>query len=144
MKNQRKSKKAPNLNSEAKSIQLNISDMEQVNPKVIKLICDDPWFSHIRNGLKPVEGRKNTSKYQDICVGCLINFSNGKENFLASVVEIRSYPNLEAYLTDVTIQMALPGIFSFEEALKVYYQWSTADEIKKHGFLGIFIKPILP
>ncbi len=81
----------------------------------------------------------NTKK---IHTGCLIEFSNGKEKFLASVIEVRSYPTLEAYLNDVTFQMALPGISSFEEAAKVYYQWSTPDEIEKHGFLGIFIKPI--
>jgi ASC-1-like (ASCH) protein len=119
-----------------------IPEMGQGHPAVIKLICDDPWFTYIRNGLKPVEGRKNTPKHQKIQVGCLIDFSNGKESFLASVVEIRSYPTLEAYLNDVTFQKALPGISSFEEAMKVYHQWSTPEEIQKHGFLGIFVKPI--
>ncbi len=141
-KTEKKTKKALNLNPKPTSNPVNISEMEQDNPTVLKLICDDPWFAHIRNGLKPVEGRKNTPKYQKIHMGCFIEFSNGKENFLASVVEIRSYPTLEAYLNDVTFQMALPGISSFEEAVKVYYQWSTPDEIEKHGFLGIFVKPI--
>jgi ASC-1-like (ASCH) protein len=109
---------------------------------VIKLICDDPWFTYIRSGLKPVEGRKNTPKNQTIHTGCLIEFSNGKEIFLASVLEIRSYSTLEAYLNDVTFPMALPGLSSFEEAVKVYHQWSTPDEIEKYGFLGIFVKPI--
>lgn len=111
-------------------------------PTVIQMICDDPWFTHIRNGVKPVEGRKNTPTHQKIQVGCLINFSNGKDSFLATVIEIRSYPSLEAYLTDVTFQLALPGITSFEEAIKVYHQWSTPEEIQKYGFLGIFVKPI--
>lgn len=115
--------------------------MEQNNP-VIEIICNDPWFTHLRNGVKPVEGRKNTPKHQKIHAGCLIEFSNGTEKFLASVIEIRSYPTLEAYLNDVTVQLALPGISSFEEAMNVYYQWSTPDEIEKHGFLGIFIKLI--
>lgn len=108
---------------------------------MIKLICDDPWFTYIQSGLKPVEGRKNSPKYQKIQPGSLIEFSNGKENFLATVVEIRAYLSLEAYLNDVTFQVALPGISSFEEAVKVYHQWSTPAEIKEHGFLAIFIKP---
>ncbi len=141
-KNEKKAKKTLQFNPEHTSIPIDISKKPQENPTVIKLICDDPWFTHIRNGLKPVEGRKNSPKFQNIRVGCLIDFSNGKENFLASIVEIRSYPTLEAYLSDVTIHMALPGISSFEEAVKVYHQWSMPDEIKKYGFLGIFVKPI--
>lgn len=110
-------------------------------PAVVKLMCDDPWFSYIRNGIKPVEGRKNSPKHQKIHVGCLIEFSNGKETFLASVTEIKSYTSLEEYLYDVTFQKALPGVSSFEEAVNVYTQWNTLDEIKKVGFLGIFVNP---
>ena len=107
-----------------------------------KIICDDPWFSHIRRGLKPVEGRKNSPKYQKIKTGDVIDFSNGKDNFMAVVMEIRSYASLEDYLKDVTVQKALPGVTSFEEAINTYLQWNTPNEIREWGFLGIFVKPI--
>lgn len=111
-------------------------------PNIFQLTCDEPWFSFLRKGIKPVEGRKNSPKYQKIKVGDFIDFSNGKENFLALVVEIRAYPTLEDYLKDVTFQKALPGVASFEEAIDIYHQWSTSEEIAKQGFLGIFVKPI--
>lgn len=111
-------------------------------PTIFKMICDEPWFSCIRKGIKPVEGRKNIPRYQKIQVGDFIDFSNGKENFLALVIEIKSYELLEDYLNDVTVQKALPGISSFEEAINIYHQWSTSEEIRKYGFLGIFIKPL--
>ena len=108
--------------------------------EIMNLICDDPWFTYIKNGVKPVEGRKNSPKYQNIRAGCIIDFSNGKDNFLVLVVEVRSYPSLEAYLNDVTFQKALPGVSSFEDAVNVYHEWSTPEEIQKHGFLGIFVE----
>ncbi len=109
---------------------------------VFQIICDEPWFSFIRNGKKQVEGRKNSPKFQKIHVGDLIDFSNGKEIFRAIVTEIRSYTSLEDYLDDVTVQKALPNIASLEDAVKIYHQWSTPEEIQTFGFLGIFVKPV--
>jgi ASC-1-like (ASCH) protein len=119
-------------------------DLETASDKqsVFQLICEEPWFSLIRQGIKPVEGRKNSPKHQKIKINDLIDFSNGKEHFRTIVTEIRSYTSLKDYLNNVTIQKALPYVSSFEEALKIYHQWSTPDEIETHGFLGIFIKPI--
>ena len=111
-------------------------------PHVLQVHCQDPWFSLIKEGIKTVEGRKNTHTYKKLQEGSLINFSNGKESFQAVVTEVRQYPSLEKYLEDVTLEKALPGISSFEEALAIYYQWMTAEEIKQYGFLGIFIKPV--
>ena len=105
--------------------------------------CQDPWFSFIRQGIKPVEGRKNIKIYSEITAGDTINFSNGKETFSAIVTEVRSYVSIEQYLFDVTVEKALPGINTVDEALKIYYQWSTQEQIRKYGFLGIFITPLL-
>jgi ASC-1-like (ASCH) protein len=110
---------------------------------IFNIHCEDPWFSLIRKGIKPVEGRKGTHSYKKIRVGDQINFSNGAESFLADVTEIREYVSLEKYLEDVTIEKALPGIQSLEDALEVYYQWSDQEKIKQYGFLGIFVKPVL-
>ena len=110
-------------------------------PPVFKIHCKDPWFSLIRQGIKTVEGRKNTHTYKRLQEGSLIDFTNGKESFIAVVTEVRQYPTLEAYLEDVTLEKALPGISCLEEALNVYHQWSSPEKINEYGFLGIFIKP---
>jgi len=110
---------------------------------IINLHCKEPWFSHIRNGIKPVEGRKNTHTYKKIRVGDQINFSNGNESFLTTVTEIREYDTIEQYFEDITLEKALPGIQTIEEGLNIYYQWSTEEKIKQYGFLGIFITPVL-
>ena len=105
--------------------------------------CDDPWFTYIRQGIKPVEGRKKTHSYKKIKAGDQINFSNGQESFFANVTEIREYDSIEKYLEDVSLENALPGIKSIEEALNIYYQWSTEEKVRQYGFLGIFITPII-
>lgn len=109
---------------------------------IFNIHCKDPWFSYIRQGVKPVEGRKKTHTYKKIKVGDQIHFINGQESFLADVTEIREYASIEKYFEDVTLEKALPGINSVEEGLNVYYQWSTEQQIRQYGFLGIFVKPI--
>lgn len=124
-------------------IKLKVQIMYSDPSSAFQIHCEDPWFSLIRQGLKSVEGRKNTHSYKKLQVGSFINFSNGKESFMAVVTEVRSYSSLEKYLEDVTVDKALPGIVSLEEALKVYYQWSAPEKINQYGFLGIFIRPIV-
>lgn len=109
---------------------------------MFRLQCDPPWFYLLKSGVKPVEGRKNTPKYQKIQVGDPIEFFWGDESFQAIVTQIRRYDTLEDYLKDVTIQKALPGVASFEDAVRIYLQWSSREEIENLGFLGIFIVPI--
>lgn len=105
-----------------------------------RLHCQEPYFSLIHQGLKCVEGRKNSPKYQMIRQGDRIEFFCGSEAFLTEVVEIRCYPDLVAYLSDVTPQKALPGIQTMDEAVAIYLQWSSEEEIARFGFLGIFVK----
>lgn len=110
--------------------------------KLIDIHCEDPWFSYIRQGIKPVEGRKKTHRYAKIRAGDRINFMNGKEHFLVDVIEVREYPTIEKYLEDVTLEKALPGVKTTKEALDIYYAWSTEENIRQYGFLGIFVRPI--
>jgi len=106
--------------------------------------CLEPWFSHIKEGRKPVEGRKNTPKYQKVSVGDTISFENELGDvFDAEVTAVRKYPNLESYLEGEGVENALPGIESIEEGIAVYLQWSTLEEIEQYGFLGIGVKPVL-
>jgi len=131
---------SPFENEEPKADTLENRQMNSRKQTLFQMVCDEPWFSFIRKGIKPVEGRKNSPKYQKIRVDDLIDFSNGKEHFRVIVTEIRSYASLEEYLNDVTVEKALPNVSSFEDAVKIYHQWSTPDEIQTHGFLGIFVK----
>jgi ASC-1-like (ASCH) protein len=108
----------------------------------------NPWFIYIKYGIKPVEGRKMSPTWHKIKIGDRILMSNSPtdDHFMVIVVDIKYYPSdkyvdpLNAYLLDVGIEKALPGIHTLEDARNIYLQWSTIDEIKQYGFMGIFIK----
>ena len=83
---------------------------------IFNIHCEDPWFFHIRQGIKTVEGRKGTPSYKKIKAGDRINFSNGTDSFIAVVTEIRDYDSIEKYLEDVSLDKALPGIKTIKKA----------------------------
>ncbi len=105
-----------------------------------KLHCQEPWFSLLRDGKKPVEGRKASAAYLKIAIGDQIRFFNGDEFFDCEVVGVNHYQTIEDYLHTETLARALPGVNSLAEGIKIYLQWSTREQIAKHGFLGIQIK----
>lgn len=109
-------------------------------PKTHQLHCQEPWFSLLRSGKKKVEGRKNSAKYHTIAVQDTIEFYCDDERFTCTVTALKMFQSIEDYLHTVTFQAALPGIQSFEEAVRIYQQWNTPEEIEQHGFLAIFIQ----
>ncbi|MBA3815070.1 MAG: ASCH domain-containing protein [Parachlamydiaceae bacterium] len=110
--------------------------------KIHNFHTKEPWFSLIRQGVKTVEGRKATHLFKKIKAGDQILFTNGTEKFMAVVEDVRLYPSVEKYLEETTLEKALPGINTMEEALEIHYLWSAKDNINEFGFLGIFVKPI--
>lgn len=112
-------------------------------PFSLTINCEDPWFSLLEKGEKPVEGRKGQKKYIDLKPGDKVLFKcvGSQKSFLATVIKIECYDSLTDYLKTVTLEKALPGITSFSEGLKIYSQWSSSDEIKVLGFVAIWIKP---
>ena len=111
-------------------------------PKAHTMHCQEPWFSFIQKGVKPVEGRKATPKHLAIQPGDIIEFFCDDRHFLAEVERIERFGSLDDYFHTVGLAKALPGILSLEEGKKIYLQWSTEQEIATFGFLGIFVKPL--
>lgn len=102
-----------------------------------RLHCEDPWFTLIKNGVKPVEGRKNSPKYATWKTGDKLVFALGEQEFVTTITKISKYKTLEDYLEGETLARALPGVLTLEEGVNIYLQWSTREEIEENGFLGI-------
>ena len=105
-----------------------------------RMECDEPWFSLLRNGTKPLTGRKNTLKYQSIRPGDSIELFCGKESFRAKVTDIKKFASVEEYFQTVSLEKALPGIKTLQEGLKIYHTWNSPDEIRQWGFIAIYIQ----
>lgn len=106
------------------------------------LHCQDPWFTHIKEGRKPAEGRKNLPKFRNWEPGDRLLFVLGDQSFETEVVALRRYKSLEDYLTTETLERTLPGAETMVEGIAIYLQWSSKVEIERYGFLAIEVKLI--
>lgn len=109
-----------------------------------------PWFELIRDGKKPVEGRKGTPRWLRIRPGMsgLIINPETREWFSVTCTDVNSYRDIKTYLICEGIERVLPGLLdetqgSYEEAIEcgvqIYSQWWTPAEVEKYGVLAIQI-----
>lgn len=115
--------------------------MREVNSqRTHRMHCTDPWFSLLRAGTKVVEGRIHDAKWAQIRPGDRIEFHLDDQQFLALVVAIRAYPDVERYLEAEGLARALPGVKSLEGGVRVYYQFHTEQEYREAGMLALEVK----
>lgn len=121
--------------------------MEDDIPEVYHMHVTEPWFSHIKEGRKPVEGRKMFGTWSKLKVGDIIHMKNGNDRFDVKVTGLTVYPPsledpLTSYLESEALERALPGVNSLEEGRRIYLQWSTEEEIHQKGMMGIQVEVI--
>lgn len=129
----------PEAEPEAKAAVTRLSEAK--TPRVIH--CSEPWYTHIREGRKPVEGRKASPTWADIAEGDELIFTSAadeEQSFTARVTGVTRYEGpgaLRRYLEGETLARALPGVETLDAGEAVYLQWSTAEEIDRYGMMGI-------
>lgn len=113
-----------------------------------QLEVDDPWWTHLRIGTKTVEGRKRSilrkilklahdAKLDLIdpqkAIGSRVSFClKGRPLcFLARIIAVRSYADLNEYLDGEGLDRTLPGIVTREGAISVYNGCFTAEQISE-------------
>lgn len=122
-------------------------------PRETKIEVSEPWFTHIREGRKPVEGRKASPTWTGVKVGDILAFHSPavlgrdpSEPFKAEVTAITKYepgPNaLRRYLEGETLDRALPGVESVEagEAICLAFPGWTQEVVDEHGMLGFQLR----
>jgi ASC-1-like (ASCH) protein len=95
----------------------------------------EPWFSLIKLGNKPVEGRLNKGDFANMNVGDFILFINNElgfeRKFKVQIKNISYYDNFKMYLENETLEKCLPGIDNIEDGLNVYYKYyKKSDELE--------------
>lgn len=100
---------------------------------------NERWFNLLVSGRKPVEGRKKSLRWEKLIPGQLIELTckETREIRTFRITHINEYENLEQYLCREGIHRCLPGVTSFEEAVQIYQEWSTPEELKQYRFLAI-------
>ena len=114
-----------------------------MNPTYTEYVIE-PWFSHICEGKKTIEGRKNNGRFKTMKEGETILFKNqdSTKSILTEVVGKRIYPSFKSYLETETLNKCLPGIKDIIEGQNIYYNFYSIEDELKYGVVAIEIKSI--
>lgn len=116
----------------------------------------DPYYDHVKSGIKTVEGRLNNDKWSKdkLKEGDIIIFRrkndddtiNESDRVKVQVEFIHPYDNVEEMLRAERLKYTLPGVKTIKEGVKIYtdiYDKDTKNpQTTKYGMVGIGIKLI--
>ncbi|KAK7325084.1 hypothetical protein VNO77_29153 [Canavalia gladiata] len=106
-----------------------------------ELHVQEPFFSQLNDGLKTIEGRCASAKYDRIESGNLILFN---KSVVFEVQGVRWYPTFYDMLEAEGLGKVLPGVESVEEGVKVYRRFYTEDKEQENGVLAIIVSKRAP
>ncbi|BAT91756.1 hypothetical protein VIGAN_07037900 [Vigna angularis var. angularis] len=106
-----------------------------------ELHVQEPFFSQLTDGLKTIEGRCASGKYNRIKSGNLILFN---KSVVFEVQGVRRYPTFFAMLEAESLGKVLPGVESGEEGVKVYRRFYTEEQEHENGVLAIIVSKFTP
>lgn len=99
---------------------------------------DRDKFDQIVNGIKTIETRAATVKYQDLSPGDTIRFSCDKQRIGKTISFVRYYSSIEEMLEDLPLDKILPDVTDLDGALKVYYGFPGYEQkIKQSGIVAL-------
>ncbi len=102
---------------------------------------DKKNFDEVKNGLKIVETRAATVKYQPIEVGDTLVFVCGKYRLKKKITKKARFKSINAMVKKIPFKKIMPSIKSVAEMKHAYSSYSGYDEkIKKFGILAFWIK----
>jgi ASC-1-like (ASCH) protein len=94
-------------------------------------------FDEVRRGVKPIETRAATVRYQPIEVGDTLVFVCGEERFEKKVIKRYHWPSVDAMVAEIPFKHVMPDVGSVEEMKKAYSSYPDYDKkIAEFGLLG--------
>jgi len=99
----------------------------------------DPYFTFVKNSKKTIEGRLKKDKYALIAPGDHIVVHNQEETDSVEVVVkgVRSYESFEELLKEEPLKKVLPDANSVEHGVKIYRQFYSPEQERRHGVVAI-------
>ena len=98
---------------------------------------DEERFEEVRNGLKVIETRAATKKYENLKVGDVVVFVCGNDRFERRVKKKYNFSSVDEMVGKVPFKKVMPSVNSIEEMKKVYSSYPRYDEkIKQCGLVG--------
>jgi len=99
--------------------------------------ADKKNFDEVKSGVKSIETRAGTVKYQPIEVGDTLTFVCGKSRCVKKIVKKFHWPSINAMVKKIDFKKVMPSVDSVEEMKKIYASYPDYEQkIKKYGLLG--------
>ena len=98
-------------------------------------------FDELQSGIKSIETRAASPKYQSIKIGDTLTFICGNNKFSRVIKTKRHFKNLDSMFKVIPFKKIMPELDSIEEVKKIYYSYPNYKEkIKKFGILAFELK----
>lgn len=108
----------------------------------VEINVSQPWFRHIKNGAKTVEGRLDKGKFHAMKPGTVLvirSSNSGKTATVAVVTKVNKYQTFEQYLSREGLNSTLPGVTTIEQGVAVYRQFYSEEDERQFGIAAIHI-----
>ena len=99
-----------------------------------------PWFTHIKRGVKTVEGRLAKGKFASLKTGAVLIVGSGSASakpVVAVVTRVCRYAGFKEYLEQEGLARTLPGVKGIDAGVAVYRKFYTVEAEREHGVLAI-------
>ena len=97
---------------------------------------DKKNFEELRKGIKAVETRAASVKYQPIEKGDTLIFTCSKDKFSKTITKKTHFKSINAMLKKIQFRKIMPNLKTAEEVKKAYYSYPNYKEkIQKFGIL---------
>jgi ASC-1-like (ASCH) protein len=104
-------------------------------------VVDKKNFEELRRGIKAVETRAATVKYQPIEKGDTLTFVCGKEKFSKTITKRTHFKSIDAMFRKIPYKKIMPDLKSKDEAKMRYYSYPNYKEkIEEFGLLAFELK----
>ena len=107
-----------------------------------KINVSNPWFLHIKDKKKTIEGRLNKGVFAELKKGEIIQMTNNNDSVLVKIKKITEYKSFREYLTQEGLRRTLPGIHTIDQGVAVYYKYYTPEQENEFRIIAIHIKVI--
>lgn len=109
--------------------------------RVVFRAVDRDKFEEVRGGIKIIETRAGTPKYQAIQRGDELLFICSKDRFTKRIIEVRHYGSLDAMFDALPLSKILPSVTTREAAYKVYFGFpGYKEKLAEHGVLAFILE----
>lgn len=98
---------------------------------------DKKNFDEVKAGIKSIETRAGTIKYQPIEVDDTLTFICGQERCAKKIIKKFHWASIDSMVKEINFKKIMPSVESVEAMKRVYASYPDYEEkIKRYGLLG--------